>query len=111
MFQQPSRSKSRAVAPGTGSDFIAELAITGRGRPQRGMAYGDRSAYEASCRLESRFDRSVPVQVPDLSQFLTALDDLVDSGERGLAPLQVLIAGVDVGLLGERRVVVGRPTC
>ena len=58
--------------------------------------------------------------MPDLSQFLTALDDLVDSGERGLAPTQVLIAGVDVGLLGERRVVValhllmmeiGTPAC
>jgi hypothetical protein len=46
---------------------------------------------------------------PDLSQFLTALKDLVDSGERSLAPLQVLIACVDVGLLGECRVVVPRP--
>jgi hypothetical protein len=41
-----------------------------------------------------------------ISRLLTALNDLADSGERGLASLQVLIACVDVGLLGVRRVVV-----
>ena len=38
-----------------------------------------------------------------VSQFLTVLSDLVDPGEGGLAPLQAVIARVDVGLLGERR--------
>jgi hypothetical protein len=37
-----------------------------------------------------------------VSQFLTVLSDLVDLGECGLASLQVVIARVDVGLLGER---------
>ncbi len=46
---------------------------------------------------------------PAFSQFLTALSDLVNPGQRGLAALQVLLAGVDVGLLGERRVIVTRP--
>jgi hypothetical protein len=45
---------------------------------------------------------------PVVSRFLTALSDLVDLGERGLAALQVLVAGMDVGLLSERRVVVTR---
>ena len=44
-----------------------------------------------------------------VSQFLTALSDLVNLGERGLAALQVLVACMDVGLLGERRVVTTRP--
>ena len=43
-----------------------------------------------------------------VSQFSQALRDLVNLGERGLASLQVLVAGMDVGLLGERRVVVTR---
>ena len=38
-----------------------------------------------------------------VSQFLTALSDLVNPGERGLAPVQVLLARMDVGLLRERR--------
>jgi len=46
---------------------------------------------------------------PGVSQFLTALSDLVNPGERGLPPLQVLLARVDVGLLRERRVIVTRP--
>ena len=37
--------------------------------------------------------------VPGVSQFLTALSDLVNPGERGLASLQVFFARVDVGLL------------
>jgi len=44
-----------------------------------------------------------------VSQFLTALSDLVNLGESGLAALQVLVAFMDVGLLGERRVVTTRP--
>jgi hypothetical protein len=46
---------------------------------------------------------------PPVSQFLTALSDLVNLGEGGLAALQVLVARMDVGLLGERRVVMARP--
>ena len=46
---------------------------------------------------------------PGVSQFLTALGDLVNPCERGLAPLQVLLARVDVGLLRERRVIVTGP--
>jgi hypothetical protein len=51
---------------------------------------------------------------PGVSQFLTALDstalsDLVNPGERGPALLQILVARVDVGLLGERGVVVTCP--
>jgi hypothetical protein len=41
--------------------------------------------------------------------FLTVLSDLVNPGGRGLAPLQVLLARVDVGLLRERRVIVTSP--
>jgi hypothetical protein len=43
-----------------------------------------RSHRSGPCRVEQARPR-IAVQVPDLSQFLTALDDLVDSGERGLA--------------------------
>jgi hypothetical protein len=46
---------------------------------------------------------------PVVSQFLTALSDLVNLGQRGAALLQVVIARVDVGPLGEHRVVVTRP--
>jgi hypothetical protein len=46
---------------------------------------------------------------PDVSQFLTALSDLVNPGERDLAPLQVFLARVNVCLLRERRVVVTSP--
>ena len=46
---------------------------------------------------------------PAVSQLLTALSDLVNLGERGLASLQVLVARMNVGLLGERRVVMTRP--
>ena len=45
----------------------------------------------------------------DVSQFLTALSDLVNPGERGLASLQVFLARVNVSLLRERRVVVTGP--
>ena len=45
---------------------------------------------------------------PFVSHF-SVLSDLVDLGERGLALLEVLLARVDVGLLGERRVVMTCP--
>jgi len=41
--------------------------------------------------------------------FSESLGDLVDAGERPGALLQVLVARVDVGLHGERGVVVPRP--
>jgi hypothetical protein len=46
---------------------------------------------------------------PAVSQFSQALRDLVNLGDRGLASLQVLVAGMDVGLLSERRVVMTCP--
>src|ERR1039457_5597608 len=46
---------------------------------------------------------------PVVSQFLTALSDLVNPGERGTALPQVVIARVDVGPLGESRVIVTGP--
>ena len=41
--------------------------------------------------------------------FSQPLSDLANSGERGLASLQVFLVRVDVGLLRERRVIVARP--
>src|SRR6516165_5497405 len=67
-----------------------------------------RSHRSGPCSWSERGPESLPGGAA-VSHFLTALDDLVDSGERRLASLQVVIAGVDVGLLRKRRVVVPGP--
>jgi hypothetical protein len=61
-------------------------------------------------RCSKRLPRSgILVLWPGVSQFLTVLSDLVNPGERSLAPLQIFLARVDVSLLRERRVIMTRP--
>ena len=47
--------------------------------------------------------------MPGLSESLTVIGDLVNAGEGPAALLQVVVARVDVGALGERGVVVACP--
>ncbi len=105
------------AAPACGN--VDRLDSAGRiRRPE--LHYGSEGWGFESLRARHRNRRSTPHSSrssrpliialgPAFSQFLTALSDLVNPGQRGLAALQVLLAGVDVGLLGERRVIVTRP--